>query len=56
MVSCRFRLDAEGEKFGGGGGGQKASEGVEAEQVPLQPMVPEFVMPQEFGAELQLLP
>ena len=33
----------------------KLSEGVVAEQ-PLHPMVPEFVMPQEFGAEVQELP
>lgn len=37
-------------------GGHPESEGVLAEQAPLQPILPEFVCPQEFAGEVQPLP
>lgn len=41
---------------GGGFEGHEEFGGVVAEQEPSQLIVPEFVMPQEFAAEVQLLP
>jgi hypothetical protein len=39
-----------------GADGQREFDGALAEQLPLQPMVPEFVIPQELAADLHELP